>query len=85
VKRSDSFYEPHFHFILTAGYFKGVYAIRQVVEAIPIQLLLVFFNLGLESAANDSGIIPQDGAQHTFLGFAYLERQVVDKDGGFDF
>jgi hypothetical protein len=85
MNRSDSFYEPHFHFILTPEDLKRVNAVRQIVEAIPVQLLLVLFNFGLQRTAYDPGVISQNGAQHAFLGFANLEGQVVDKNGGFNF
>ena len=85
MNRSDSLDQTHFHFVLPTGYFQCIDTIRQIVEAIPVQLLLVFFYLGLESTANDSAIIPKDGAQHGFLWFANLKCQVVDKNRRFDF
>ena len=62
MSRSNSFYEPQFHFVLAAGDLTGIYSIRQIVEAIPVQLMLVFLDLCLECAANDSRIITENGA-----------------------
>jgi hypothetical protein len=62
VSRSNSFDEPQFHFILAPEDLEGIDTIRQIVEAIPIQLLLVFLDLGLECAANDPGVISKNGA-----------------------
>jgi len=62
VIRLNSFNEPQLHFILTTGDLQGVHTIWQIVEAIPVQLMLVFLDLCLECAANDSRIITENGA-----------------------
>jgi hypothetical protein len=83
--RSDPLDETHFHLILAARDLQGIYPIRQVVETIPVQLLLIIFNFSLERAAYETRIIFENGLQKAFLWVIDLESKMVDEHRGFNF